>query len=86
MLLRYLLLNWLPTLLINNGSTRIQADSAQIGFNIGGALRAFLMDHLLEGGFRNPDVLITFIASPILLVTLANAPAGAILITAIVAY
>ena len=47
LLLLYLLLSWLPTLLVNDGLTRIGAAGAQIGFNIGGALAALLMGHLL---------------------------------------
>ena len=75
LLLLYLLLNWLPTLLTNDGLTRTQAAGAQIGFNIGGALAALLIGSLLDGRLRNWAVVITFIALPILLVTLAKSPA-----------
>jgi MFS transporter, AAHS family, 3-hydroxyphenylpropionic acid transporter len=75
LLLLYLLLNWLPTLLTSDGLTRTQAAGAQIGFNIGGALAAILIGYLLNGRFRNWAVVITFVALPILLVTLAKSPA-----------
>lgn len=71
----YLLLNWLPTLLIGDGLTRPQAAGAQIGFNIGGALAALTIGYLLEGRLRNHSIILTFVALPILLVALANSPA-----------
>jgi MFS transporter, AAHS family, 3-hydroxyphenylpropionic acid transporter len=84
LLLLYLLLNWLPTLLVSDGLTRIQAAGAQIGFNVGGALAALLMGHLMEGRFRNLGILVTFITLPVLLVALAWAPANVTIIIAIV--
>jgi MFS transporter, AAHS family, 3-hydroxyphenylpropionic acid transporter len=84
LLLLYLLLNWLPTLLLGDGLTRIQAAGAQIGFNIGGALAALLIGHLMEGRFRNPGIIVTFITLPILVIVLAKAPEEVALLTAIV--
>ena len=84
LLLLYLLLNWLPSLLVTDGLTRLQAAGAQIGFNVGGALSAVLIGHLLGGRLRNAGVVITFIAVPILLVTLARAPADVGYILAVV--
>jgi AAHS family 3-hydroxyphenylpropionic acid transporter len=75
LLLLYLLLNWLPTLLTSDGLTRAEAAGAQIGFNIGGALAAILIGHLLNGRLKNWAVLITFVSLPILLVVLAKSPA-----------
>jgi AAHS family 3-hydroxyphenylpropionic acid transporter len=80
LLLLYLLLNWLPTLLTSNGLTRTEAAGAQIGFNIGGALAAILIGHLLNGRLKNWAVIVTFVALPILLVTLAKSPAQLALI------
>jgi AAHS family 3-hydroxyphenylpropionic acid transporter len=80
LLLLYLLLNWLPTLLTSDGLTRTQAAGAQIGFNIGGALAAILIGYLLNGRLRNWAVVITFLALPILLVTLAKSPAQLVII------
>jgi MFS transporter, AAHS family, 3-hydroxyphenylpropionic acid transporter len=74
LLVLYLLLNWLPTLLVNDGLTRIEAAGAQIGFNIGGALSAVLIGHQLSRRGRNASILVTFVTLPILLLALAEAP------------
>lgn len=74
LLLLYLLLNWLPSLLVTDGLTKDQAAGVQIGFNIGGSLAALLIGHLLGGRFRNGGIIVTFVALPILLVILARAP------------
>src|SRR3984885_5873907 len=71
----YLLPNWLPTLLVTDGLTPLQAAAAQIGFNIGGGLAALLIGYLLGGRLRNAGIVITFAALPVLLVALAKAPA-----------
>jgi len=70
----YLMINWLPTLLMSDGLSRAQATSAQIGFNIGGGSAALLIGHLLEGRLRRPSVVLTFIALPILMLALAKCP------------
>lgn len=75
LLLLYLLLNWLPTLLVTDGMTRVEATGAQIGFNVGGAAAAVLIGHLMQGRLRNAGIIVTFVALPVLLVALAKAPA-----------
>jgi MFS transporter, AAHS family, 3-hydroxyphenylpropionic acid transporter len=75
LLLLYLLLNWLPSLLVTDGLSRNQAAGAQIGFNIGGSLAALVIGYLLGGRFRNGGIVVTFVALPILLLILARAPA-----------
>jgi AAHS family 3-hydroxyphenylpropionic acid transporter len=70
----YLLINWLPTLLMSDGLTHSQAAGAQIGFNIGGGLAALLIGHLLEGNLRRGSVTVTFIAVPLLMAALAKCP------------
>ena len=75
LLLIYLLLNWLPSLLMTDGLSRFQAAGAQIGFNIGGSLAALLIGYLLGGRLRNGGIAVTFVALPILLAVLAKAPA-----------
>jgi MFS transporter, AAHS family, 3-hydroxyphenylpropionic acid transporter len=57
LLLVYLLLNWLPSLLITKGLSRGEAAGVQIGFNIGGALAALLIGYLLGGRYRNLAIL-----------------------------
>jgi AAHS family 3-hydroxyphenylpropionic acid transporter len=74
LLVLYLLLNWLPTLMVGDGLTRVGAAGAQIGFNLGGALAAVWMGHLLSGRMRVPSVVVVCVALPILLIALANAP------------
>jgi AAHS family 3-hydroxyphenylpropionic acid transporter len=84
LLLLYLLLNWLPTLLVTDGLTRLQAAAVQIGFNIGGGLAALLIGYLLGGRLRNAGIIVTFVALPVLVVTLAKAPAEFAIISVIV--
>jgi MFS transporter, AAHS family, 3-hydroxyphenylpropionic acid transporter len=84
LLLLYLLLNWLPTLMVSDGLSRLEAAAAQIGFNIGGALAAVLIGYLLGGRLRNAAVVLTFLALPILLVALAKAPSQVTIIVVIV--
>lgn len=74
LLLLYLLLNWLPTLLVTDGFSRSEATGAQIGFNLGGVLSAVLIGYLLGGRLRNAAIIVTFVALPILLIALAKAP------------
>jgi AAHS family 3-hydroxyphenylpropionic acid transporter len=71
----YLLLNWLPLLLMGAGLTRAQAAGAQISFNVGGALAALLMGQLLEGRWRRPSLIVTFVAIPMVILVLAKSPA-----------
>jgi MFS transporter, AAHS family, 3-hydroxyphenylpropionic acid transporter len=74
LLLLYLLLNWLPTLLVSDGFTRVQAAGAQIGFNLGGVLSAVMMGYLLSGRLRNTAIFVVLAVLPLLLVFLAKAP------------
>jgi MFS transporter, AAHS family, 3-hydroxyphenylpropionic acid transporter len=80
----YLLLAWLPTLLIGNGLSRPQAALAQVGFNLGGALAALTIGVLLDGARRWSAVIVTFIALPATLVALAHAPAQLAVVLALV--
>jgi AAHS family 3-hydroxyphenylpropionic acid transporter len=84
LLLLYLLLNWLPTLLVSDGLTHLQAVGAQIGFNLGGALAALLIGHSLRGKLSEPAIIMTFVALPLLLAALAKAPADTGLIALVV--
>jgi MFS transporter, AAHS family, 3-hydroxyphenylpropionic acid transporter len=84
LLVLYLLLNWLPTLMVGDGLTRVEAAGAQIGFNIGGAVAAVLMGYLLSGRLRIVSVIVICIALPVLLVALAKAPAQLAVVAAIV--
>ena len=80
----YLLINWLPTLLMSDGLTRSQAAGAQIGFNIGGGLAALLIGHLLAGNLRRGSVTVTFIGLPLLMAALAKCPPQPALMSSVV--
>lgn len=74
LLLLYLLLNWLPSLLVSDGMSTHQAAGAQIGFNLGGVLSAVLVGYLLGGRLRNITVAGIFLSLPVLIVLLAKSP------------
>ncbi len=84
LLLLYLLLNWLPSLLMSNGISNVQAAGAQIGFNLGGVLSAVLIGYLLGGRLRNLAIAIVFVALPVLIVVLAKSPPQFIVIAPVV--
>lgn len=68
----YLLLNWLPTLLIDSGLSGRQSSLAQVAFNVGGALSAWAIGRLLEGRHRLPSVLVIFVSLPLLVYVLGT--------------
>jgi AAHS family 3-hydroxyphenylpropionic acid transporter len=72
LIILYLLLNWLPTLLKDNGMTGQQAAFAQIIFNAGGAIAALSMGRLLVGRWRMPSLVATFIGVPVMLYVLST--------------
>jgi AAHS family 3-hydroxyphenylpropionic acid transporter len=80
----YLLLNWLPTLLQGYGFSRSESAGAQIGFNIGGAVAALVIGHLLESRRRTASIIVTFVMVPILLLALARSPAQLSIVLSVV--
>jgi MFS transporter, AAHS family, 3-hydroxyphenylpropionic acid transporter len=72
----YLLLSWLPTLLVDHGMTKPQAAGAQIAFNVGGGFAALLMGQVLEGRLRHAGIVTTFVALPALILLLSRAPSA----------
>lgn len=56
----YMLLNWLPSLLIGQGFSRPQAGAVQILFNLGGAAGSFLTGRMMDRGFAGRAVLIAY--------------------------
>jgi MFS transporter, AAHS family, 3-hydroxyphenylpropionic acid transporter len=68
----YLLLNWLPLLLTDSGMSKSQAATAQIGFNLGGAVATVVIGTLMTGSRRMPAVIATYIGVPVLLFALAQ--------------
>jgi AAHS family 3-hydroxyphenylpropionic acid transporter len=71
LIILYLLLNWLPTLLKDNGMSSDQAAIAQIIFNVGGAVAALSMGSLLVGRWRMPSLVAAFIGVPVMLYVLS---------------
>jgi len=80
----YLLLNWLPTLLVSSGLSKSQSAAAMIAFNIGGCLGAVAMGAHLETRRRQRSVLFAFVGLPLLLLLLAVAPRQPALVVAVV--
>jgi AAHS family 3-hydroxyphenylpropionic acid transporter len=77
----YLLLNWLPTLLVARGLSHSQAAAAQIGFNVGGATAILFISRMLDTRSRRAIVIITFASIPCVLALLALlSPQAALLI------
>ena len=70
-------LNWLPLLLQARGLSKGPIAAAQIGFNAGGAAGALLLGVLLDTRAARPSIAVTVCALPIVLLSLAHAPAEA---------
>jgi len=81
----YLLLNWLPTLLASNGSSKSQVAIAMIGFNTGGFLSTVGIGTYLETRLRRSGVLATFVGMPLLLLVLAHTSRQGVLVSLIIA-
>ena len=80
----YLLLNWLPTLLLGYGLDKRHASLAQVAFNLGGAIAALFVGRLLDGPYRRGTAVVVFAALPVSLGCLALAPQRSSLIVFIV--
>jgi AAHS family 3-hydroxyphenylpropionic acid transporter len=80
----YLLLNWLPTLLLGIGLDKRHASLAQIAFNLGGSIAALFVGKLLDGSHRRGTAIVVFAALPASLGCLALAPQDPSLIVFIV--
>ena len=75
LLVLYLLLNWLPSLLIGRGFTRSLAASVQIVFNLAGVAGSILAGRLIDGRRRLPMVALSFAVTLVGLWLLAAMPA-----------
>jgi AAHS family 3-hydroxyphenylpropionic acid transporter len=85
LLVLYLLLNWLPSLLISRGFSRSLAASVQIVFNLGGVVGSAAIGLLLDGARRVPVTVLSFVLSIgglLLLASMAASGAGALAIGA----
>jgi AAHS family 3-hydroxyphenylpropionic acid transporter len=71
----YLLLNWLPTLLVGRGLTRPQASLVQVAFNVAGAIGSVITGLLMDKLPRRMVTPVTFAVAVGALVILALSPA-----------
>jgi AAHS family 3-hydroxyphenylpropionic acid transporter len=79
----YVLLNWLPALLVSRGVTRIEAGLAQIGLNLGGAAASLLAGRAMDRMDHRLVVTLSFLALLVALALLgAASTAGATQIAA----
>jgi AAHS family 3-hydroxyphenylpropionic acid transporter len=74
LLILYLLLSWLPTLLVASGFSKAEAAGVQIAFNVGGALAALSIGRLLEGRARNLSIITACVAVPFFVLLLSRVP------------
>ena len=75
LLIMYLLLGWLPSLMVSRGLTRPQASTVQIAFNWFGALGSVATGLILDRGRRTLSAAVVFAATAAALAYLAGAPA-----------
>jgi MFS transporter, AAHS family, 3-hydroxyphenylpropionic acid transporter len=80
----YLILSWLPLLLVGSGFAKSEAAGVQIAFNVGGGLAALGIGPLLESRARNPSIVAAFVAAPLFILLLSRAPPQLALVTLIV--
>lgn len=80
----YLILSWLPLLLVGNGFTKSEAAGVQVAFNVGGGLAALGIGPLLEGRARNPSVIAAFVSVPLFILLLSRSPSQLILVMLVV--
>lgn len=76
LLVLYLLLNWLPTLLVGRGLERSDASMVQLAFNIAGVGGCLLAGLLMDGSRRTAAALGVFGLGALSLALLAGAPAS----------
>ncbi len=75
LLTMYLLLNWLPTLLIGRGLSRPEASLVQVSFNVLGAMASFATGYAMDKWSLPRVIVVCFVASALALALLAGAPA-----------
>lgn len=79
LLLLYLLLNWLPLLLVGLGLAASQAAVAQVIFNVAGAAAAAAVGLALDGRHRTPTIGGVFALLVVTLVLLSRAETSAVM-------
>jgi AAHS family 3-hydroxyphenylpropionic acid transporter len=71
-LVLYLMLNWLPSLVIGLGFTRSQASWTSVCFNLGGAAGAGFLGKLHAGSHRRQWVVMTYVGMAVALTAVAS--------------
>lgn len=71
----YLLLNWLPTLIVAKGVSKASASLVSVLFNVGGGFGVLVLAALLGGGRRSWTMAVWYAALAVSLVALAGAHA-----------
>lgn len=74
LLTMYLLLNWLPSLLISRGVARADASWVQMAFNAGGVVASIAVGRWMDRSRRGVVIMVTFAATVAALAALAGAP------------
>jgi AAHS family 3-hydroxyphenylpropionic acid transporter len=74
LLTMYLLLNWLPTLMVSRGLSRPDASAVQLAFNVFGALASVGTGVLMDRLSMSKMTMIAFGSAAVSLLLLANAP------------
>ncbi|OYU69954.1 MAG: 3-(3-hydroxy-phenyl)propionate transporter MhpT [Alphaproteobacteria bacterium PA2] len=83
LLVLYLLLNWLPTLLVSRGLTKPEAARVQLFFNLIGAFAAMAAGWAIDTRYRLLGIVVTFLslgAGLLLLIVVPTSPGSALLI------
>jgi len=80
----YLILSWLPLLLVGGGFTKSAAAGVQVAFNLGGALAALGIGPLLESRARIPSIVAAFVSVPLFILLLSGSPSQLAVVTLIV--
>ena len=80
----YLILSWLPLLLVGSGFTKSAAAGVQVAFNLGGALAALGIGPLLESRARSPSIVAAFVSVPLFILLLSGSPSQLAAVTLIV--
>jgi len=68
----YLILSWLPLLLVGSGFTKSEAAGVQVAFNVGGALAALGIGPLLESRARTHSIVAAFVSAPLFILLLSG--------------
>lgn len=69
----YFLINWLPSLVLSRGLTRVQASGVQIMFNIGAGIGAISIAALFDRFSKRQVITATYIGVAVALISLASA-------------